>query len=150
MPDQHNLPEEAVEAMARWLYERYERSPLVGARSWSQLKSKQRKALRRRAKVSLQAAAPALRKQGIEEERRQLEAEFRKMAANAKRIAVSCPPDSRGALAERVRSRTYEEAADFLSEDPRALEEAAIEAREESLGEAQVERRIEREGGPDA
>lgn len=54
MTDRPDIPEEGL---ARWLYEEFGRSPLVGARSWSQLGVRQQRAWCRCAEAALEAAA---------------------------------------------------------------------------------------------
>lgn len=62
MSDQREVevPEEAVEQFARWLFNEFGRGVLQGAPSWSRLKPGRQKPWLQHARKALQAAAPVL------------------------------------------------------------------------------------------
>jgi len=128
-----DIPEEA-EALARWLYETIGRSPLAGARSWSQLRSGQQRAWLRHAETALQAAPPALRSvgtriaqlererdqalaKGAEEERERLRgrvaAQLQRWARIKRRNAVDVVGDAEKLKLDWL-AKGYDGAADLL------------------------------------
>lgn len=106
MPDRPDIPEAAMEAMARSRW-----AASFPDDEWPGPDDPIVQTDMREARIELEAGAPALRQQVLEEVREAL----LKQAAQEKAIAERCSPGSMGALAERARGRVLEEFAATLN-----------------------------------